>query len=84
MAAIKLSPTMRDAMKYANDECGGKLKRFPGGFWCSTGEGYHYPWWGTSTIEALVKRGVATYTEWYEGQRARFPIEVTMLKGNAD
>jgi hypothetical protein len=69
---------MRNAIDYANEH-GGRLIRYPGGFWCKDGlMEWQRPWFGATTIEALVKRGVAEYTKWFEGSRARFPIEVTM------
>ncbi len=54
--------------------------RFPGGFWAQrewmgprSGE-----WFGTTTVEALVTRGVATYTEWSTKGSSPFPVEVTI------
>lgn len=86
-AKLKVSPTMQAAYEYAMAN-GGVLVRFPGG--------YHQPveWkidtlervseaWGTSTIEALVKRGYARYTKWQDGRRGPFPIEATMLSHEA-
>lgn len=77
-----LSPTMQDAVEFARQH-GNKLIRLPGGFWCREGlTRWERPWFGTTTVEALVKRGVAEYTKWQEG-RSRFPIEMT-LKETAD
>lgn len=57
---------------------GGKLHRHPGGFW----QGPKFEQWewnaGTRTVQALVDRGVAEYTEWKEGRSGRFPIEMTL------
>lgn len=75
-----LSPTMQSAIYYARKH-GNKIVRYPGGFWARTGWDSQAPWFGTSTINALVDRGVAEFTEWKEG-RSRFPVEVT-LKGSA-
>jgi hypothetical protein len=68
-----LSPTMERALSYALTH--GDLYRFPGGFWARQdwrqGE---RPWFGTSTVDALVTRGRMEYSEWHEGGRSRFPI----------
>jgi hypothetical protein len=74
-----LSRTMLAAHRHAMAN-GGRLRRFPGGFWMrpnakGRGDG---PYFGTSTIEALVARGVAEYTEWKEGRGGWFPVEVTV------
>jgi hypothetical protein len=68
----QLSPTMQDAVAYAKKR-GGKILRRPGGYW---GE---HPWFGTTTIQALISRGVAEYSQWQERKSGgRFPIEVTI------
>ena len=73
---MKLSPTMRDAIEYAKRH-GNKLIRYPGGFWCA--EGTRHPWYGTTTVNALVDRGAAEYTKWQERMSgSRFPIEITL------
>lgn len=76
-----LSPTMRDAYTYATNN-GGVLVRFPGGYnqsveWKVSSQASVV--FGTSTIEALVKRGYAVYTKWQDGKRKPFPIEATMV-----
>lgn len=78
MAIADLSPTMQACVEYAQQH-GGKLARYPGGFWCRAGlETWASPWFGTSTVEALVKRGVAEYTRRKDGKHGGFPIEVTI------
>lgn len=74
---MELSPTMHDAVEYAKQH-GNKLIRYPGGFWCA--EGIQRPWYGTTTINALVDRGVAEYTKWQgrENGWSGFPIEMTL------
>lgn len=73
-----LSPEMIDAVKLAKKH-GGKLMRRPGGFWAeeSWSFGCGRPWFGTSTIAALVKRQKGDYT-----LRATtgFPIEFTLRR----
>lgn len=74
----ELSRTMQDAVAYAIEH-GGKLKRFPGGFWCGGDlAARSWPWFGTATVEALVKRGAMAYTDWIVGTRTRFPVEATV------
>jgi hypothetical protein len=69
-----LTPTMTDCWVYMGKAPENSLVRHQGGFWTSI-DGRH-PVFGTSTIEALVKRGVAEYTEWKDGRIAPFPIRV--------
>lgn len=55
------------------------IDRYPGGFWrCGATGGLTF---GTSTVEALVARGIAEYTEWREG-RQRFPIRAALKRGS--
>jgi hypothetical protein len=46
---------------------GGTVERFPGGYS-----------FGTSTVEALVSRGIAEYSEWKDGRSGRFPIKAKL------
>ena len=32
------------------------------------------PWFGASTVDALVSRGLMSYTEWRDSRKGRFPI----------
>lgn len=74
----RLSLTMQDALDYAIEH-GGKLKRFPGGFWCRGDlEAWSRPWFGTTTVDALVTRGRMAYTDWVEGKHGRFPVEASI------
>lgn len=79
MKIAKLSKTMQDAVQFANEH-GGKLVRHPGGFWSSPefALGHGVQWFGTSTVESLVNRGIFSYTQWIEGKTSRFPVEVTV------
>lgn len=78
MSHSPLTSTMTDALDAMKKH--GGLKRLPGGFWIRpsaptfAGES----WFGTTTMEALVKRGVAKYTEWTGDPR--FPIRVEAVK----
>lgn len=82
-AAVEISETMAKAIHFAQ-KCGGKLTRHPGGFWRDDGpamDRWGGTWFGTPTVEALVKRGLMTYTQWKESGNSRFPIEATLDKG---
>lgn len=72
-----LSPEMQQAVRFANAH-GNKLVRHPGGFWAGPQFVGVRPWFGTTTIEALVRRGIASYTGWKETHGRKFPIEVTL------
>lgn len=74
-----LSKTMRDLIK-AMIGNGGIVTRAPGGFWHCGGYGT-VPTWGTSTVHALVRRGVALYSEWTDGRNGRFPVAACLKEG---
>ena len=58
----------------------GAIHRHQGGFWANTGWLLHSgPYFGTSTIQSLVTRGVAEYTEWRDGRGGRFPIKAALV-----
>lgn len=52
---------------------GGNITRYPGGFWYPDGNGKTS--YGTTTVEALVKRGALEYCEWKESHARKFPIK---------
>lgn len=72
-----LTPTMEELLKWLEQQ-DQDLERFPGGFWTVA------PWgkrtWGTSTVEALVKRGHLIYVEWKTGRGNPFPIRARLVK----
>jgi hypothetical protein len=70
-----LSPEMVDCYEFAAAN-GGKLHREAGGFWCGR-NGRSGPTFGTSTVQALVKRNVATYSVWKDRERG-YPFSVEM------
>lgn len=72
----ELSDTMRRAINWAAAG-DGKLHRHPGGVWGASGDKRdgHFP---TSTILALIARGLATVTAERKGPHGRFPTEVTL------
>lgn len=78
---MKLSITMLECLALMKEN-GGKLMRFPGGFWAQEGwclgKGSYFR---ASTIQTLVNRGVATYTVWKDrGCCGKFPIEAMLLE----
>jgi hypothetical protein len=77
ISGMDFTPSMQKAIKAMQDN-GGKIVRKPGGVWVTDGSYWHK----TVTVEALVTRGAAEYTEWKEGKNGRFPIEAT-LKASA-
>lgn len=80
---VKLTQKMQSALKFANDH-GGKIARYPGGFWMEEDfksvAGRRVISFGTSTVEALVSRGLMVYSKWQEGKHRTFPIEATVTK----
>ncbi len=73
---MRTSPLWKSAIKYARAR-DGKFYRFPGGYWYFDKQ-CNSQYVGTTTVEALVVRGIATYTQWQEGKRGKFPIEATL------
>ena len=72
----KLSKEMNNCIDYMLLVSDKRLIRYPGGFWADDGWKHDDVWFNTSTIEALVKRGLIEYTTWKEGKRGgSFPIE---------
>jgi hypothetical protein len=81
--ALKLSPTMQRCVEYIRQH--GAIHRHPGGFWAHAEWQQHSgPWHDTGTIQALVRRGVAEYSEWQQGRSGRFPIKAILLASPAN
>ena len=88
----KLTPTMQAALDFARAH-DGKLTRHPGGFWCGptrggfSGRGISTApsrWFGTPTVEALVARGLMTYTAHQERKSGgTFPVEASIVRVTA-
>ena len=87
---MKLSPTMQAAVALATSS-GGKLYRHRGGHWTKEPGDREYTTrevldilkldvgvFGTRTVEALVKRGAASYTDFKTSWASQFPVEVTV------
>jgi hypothetical protein len=79
LGAASLSPTMKECADRIRSHCG-VIVRYPGGFWCveNTAGETVAPTYGTTTVEALVKRGVLQYCEWRENRNGRFPTRARM------
>jgi hypothetical protein len=77
---LEISSKMQEAMMYALAN-GGKLRRYRGGFWAMENwrEGQH-PWFGTSTVKALVSRGLMSYTDWHAGRKGPFPVAAVVAE----
>jgi hypothetical protein len=73
---MKLSPVMSKALDRIQ-KAGGYTVRTAGGYWWPGEVRSH--WFGTSTVAALVKRGVLNYTEWKEGHNYKFPIRADLV-----
>jgi hypothetical protein len=75
---IGVSPTMEECLAHAA-KFGGVMERRPGGYWYGRGQDFGR-YFGTSTIDALVSRGLASYTGWVNGRGGRFPIEARTVR----
>ena len=77
---MELSQKMQQALSYARRN-GGQLRRYQGGYWAMEHwRGHEWPWFGTSTVEALVARGAMSYSEWMEGRNGRFPVSAVVVE----
>ena len=85
---LTLTPTMRRCIRFASANGGkphGVLVRYPGGHWRAKGADSRVYQWGkpsfnTSTVEGLVRRGLAEYTQCREGRNGKFPTEMTLTE----
>jgi hypothetical protein len=69
-------------------EAGGELVRYQGGYWAARNarrghNGIPFPYHGSSTVQALVDRNVAEYSEYRDGRNGRFPIAMRLLPEEA-
>jgi hypothetical protein len=79
----ELSPKMLEAVDHMKRH-NNTMVRFPGGYWAAIGwYAWHGPCWGTPTIEALVRRGIAEYTAWKEVRGGKFPIKAKLREQKA-
>jgi hypothetical protein len=83
-----LSATMVDCIELARTH-GGELVRFQGGYWAGRNaprmphDGIPRPYCGGSTVNAIVTRGYAEYSEWREGRSFKFPIAIKLTEEGA-
>lgn len=79
-----LSATMVSCLDLALEH-DGVLVRYQGGYWAPRGRihpklgGESY---GSKTVEALVTRGVAEFTEWKDGRASRWPVAMKLKPEN--
>lgn len=80
----ELSPMMQELVAFMRENAG-MVIRHPGGFWGRSGlSGYVGKTYGTSSVHALVTRGVAEYSEWQDGRRGRFPVAAKLKQQPVD
>jgi hypothetical protein len=75
---------MRALVEYMKQH-GNEIHRHPGGFWAHKGWSQWTTggnWFGSSSVQALVTRKVAEYTEWQEGKR-RFPVAAKLVESGS-
>jgi len=70
--APALTPEMQKCLNQISTG-DGTITRHPGGFWYPSGDGKLS--FGTTTVEALVKRGRLEYCEWKESHGRKFAIK---------
>lgn len=64
----------------------GQVRRQPGGYWRPIREDEEpcvaraFPSFGTTTVSALVRRGLAYYMEWKRGRHGKFPICASLTR----
>lgn len=84
----KISETMQYAIRLADEKGQGSLWRWPGGYWTHDSlenrdkvltafNGAPQEYFSTSTINALIDRGVMTVTGVKRGRKGDFPIKVS-------
>lgn len=75
--AQALSPTMERAVIFIRQHKN-MIHRFPGGYWAQENWKHDGPHFGTTTIEALVWRGVLYYTAFQSHKTGQFPIRAEL------
>lgn len=85
--SAKLSTVMQAAVDHAREN-GGKLCRYPGGFWMKPGLDWQATergslvdgvWFGTTTVQALIQRKAAEVSKWNQNARGKFAVEITII-----
>lgn len=75
--AQALSPTMERAVLFIRQNKN-TIHRFPGGYWAQDTWKHDGPHFGTTTIDALVWRGVLFYTAFQSHKTGQFPIRAEL------
>ena len=70
---MQITSTMRAALEAI--QASGVIIRHPGGHWWAGEKEFC-----TSTVVALIFRGLLKYTKWHEGRRGSFPVEAALLQ----
>lgn len=79
-----LTPVMKYLADWMLKQPDKSVHRHPGGFWWEKDPQSNYrSGFGTNSVEALVRRGVAEWTQWQEGRNGRFPIQARLLSDGA-
>lgn len=76
-----LTPMMLSLIAFMR-KFGDKVHRHPGGFWTNEIWSGRITY-GTSSVQALVDRGLAAYTRSRTGANGTFPIEATLTAAAA-
>lgn len=80
-SAQRLSLTMLQAIQHADEQGDQELVRHPGGFWSHAGwKGVRSGevWFGATTVNALIDRGIFTVVEIKRGEAFTFPVRVRL------
>ena len=72
-AEMQITSTMSAALEAI--QVSGVIIRHPGGHWWAGEKEFC-----TSTVVALIFRGLLKYTKWHEGRRGTFPVEAALLQ----
>lgn len=84
-----MTKTMQDALAYAKQN-GGKLCRYPGGFWMREGlQGTAVErgtlqdevWFSSQTIQGLLKRKAVSAVQFRQNASGEFPVMVAVIAG---
>lgn len=83
----EISATMAACLAMASER--GKLVRYVGGYWSFAKaprdhNGHPTEYFGTSTVDGLVKRKRLAYCEYQPGRKGEFPIAAKLVEAEAD
>lgn len=76
-----LTPVMERLIEWMRSRPDRSVHRHPGGYWWEQDPRSTYlSGFGTTTVAALVSRGVAEWVEWQDGRSGRFPIQARLIE----